>query len=50
MNEEFFPFLWNHYNFKYDGSLNYEQWEKMLSVNDSKREWNLKGVHEGFEI
>ena len=22
----------------------------MLPVNDSKREWILKGVHEGFEI
>ena len=39
----------SHYKFKYDGSLNYEQWEKMLPVNDSKREWILKGVHEGFE-
>ena len=22
----------------------------MLPVNDSKREWILKGVHEGFDI
>lgn len=33
-----------------DGSLAYDEWERLLPIDDADREWLLNGIKEGFNI